>query len=96
MTPSPGDANLDGKVDITDLGKGLTNYDKSGLTWSDGDFDGSGNVDVQDLGKVLTNYDKTASAAAGIKAVPEPSTLVLLGVSSIALLGCAWRRRPRT
>jgi len=27
--------------------------------------------------------------------VPEPSTLVLLGVGAISLLGFAWRRRKR-
>ena len=56
----PGDANLDGKVDINDLSSVLTNYDKStGMTWSDGDFNGDGKVDINDLSIVLTNYDKS-------------------------------------
>ena len=75
----PGDANLDGTVNISDLSKVLTNYDKTGMTWADGDFNGDGTVNISDLSNVLTNYDKTAGAsAAGIKAVPEPSSMVLL------------------
>jgi hypothetical protein len=85
-----GDANLDGTVNINDLSKVLTNYDKTGMQWADGDFDGGGTVNINDLSKVLTNYDKTASAAAGIHAVPEPSTLLLL---AIGLIAYAWRKR---
>jgi hypothetical protein len=88
-----GDANMDGTVDINDLSKVLTNYDKTNMQWADGDFDGSGTVDIQDLSKILTNYDKTAGASAGIKAVPEPSALVLLGVSAIGLVRYAQRRK---
>ena len=71
--PLPGDANLDGKVDINDLSRVLTNYDKSGMTWADGDFNGDGKVDINDLSIVLTNYDKSLGAAGGtLAAVPEP------------------------
>jgi hypothetical protein len=88
-----GDANLDGTVNISDLSKVLTNYDKSGMVWSDGDFDGNGAVDITDLSKVLTNYDKSAGASVGINAVPEPSTLVLVVVGAIGLLAYAGRER---
>jgi len=88
---SAGDANGDGKVDINDLTIVLTNYGQTGMVWSRGDFNGDGKVDINDLTIVLTNYGNTAGS--GIMAVPEPASLVLLGISVVALLGCAWRRR---
>jgi hypothetical protein len=89
-----GDANGDGAVDILDLNKLLTNFDKSGMTWSQGDFDGNGVVDILDLNKVLTNFDKTFRAsAAGITAIPEPGTLALLAAGLAGLLAYATRKR---
>jgi hypothetical protein len=88
---APGDANADGAVDIADLSVVLTNYDKTGVSWSQGDFDANGAVDIQDLSKVLSNYDKTFTA--GITAVPEPSTLVLTALGFAALWLCARRKR---
>ena len=95
LTPAvPGDANGDGRVDINDLTIVLARFGQStGMNWSTGDFIGDGTVDVNDLTIVLANYGQTAGAA-GIKAVPEPSSVVLLGAGAIALLGYAWGRRP--
>ena len=85
----PGDANGDSKVDINDLSVVLTNYDKSGMSWINGDFNGDGKVDINDLSIVLTNYDKTAGAsAAGMAAVPEPASAILL---TMLLPGALWR-----
>jgi formylglycine-generating enzyme len=87
----PADANLDGTVDVGDLSVVLTNFDKSGMTWSQGDFDSNGTVDIADLAKLLTNYDKSVGASAGgIKAVPEPSAVMLLLGSIVGRL--VWRR----
>jgi hypothetical protein len=95
IPPAPlmaGDANGDGVVDFADLSKVLTNYDKTGLTWSDGDFNGDGAVDFADLSNVLTNFDKTA--AAGRTAVPEPSAFALLAaILPAAVWALASRRR---
>jgi hypothetical protein len=90
----PGDANGDGRVDINDLTIVLTNYGQSGHTWSQGCMDGDpiGMVDINDLTIVLTDYGKTYGAA-GIRAVPEPSTPALIGVGVASLLAFAWRRR---
>jgi hypothetical protein len=89
-----GDADLNHIVDISDLSKVLTNYDKGGLAWADGDFDGNGTVDISDLSNVLANYDKSSgAAAAGLTAVPEPGMLALLASSLLALLACRCQGR---
>ena len=86
----PGDANGDGQVDINDLTIVLSNFGQTGATWSQGEFTGSGTVDINDLTVVLANFGTTSSA--GIKSVPEPSTIALLLASATCLLALAWRR----
>jgi hypothetical protein len=90
----PGDANLDGKVDINDLTIVLTDYGKSGMVWSQGDLNGDSKVDINDLTIVLTNYGNTAGAsAAGLAAVPEPGTLILLAAGLLGILAHVWRKQ---
>jgi len=84
----PGDADLDRSVDVNDLGVLATNYGLTGKSWTEGDFNGDGDVDVIDLGVLATWYGESQTAAAA--AVPEPSTLCLLLLGSLALV---WRRR---
>ena len=96
LRPSlPGDANLDGKVDINDLTKVLTSYNQStGMNWGTGDFNNDGKVDINDLTIVLTHYNQSlGSSAAGMAAVPEPSSLALLAVLLAAVAGVIRRRR---
>jgi hypothetical protein len=90
----PGDANLDGKVDINDLTIVLSNFGSTGCAWSQGCMDGdpTGTVDVNDLTIVLANFGTTYGASSNIKAVPEPSTITLLLASAACLLAFAWRR----
>ena len=95
----PGDANLDGRVDINDLTIVLANYGKLGLTWTQGSMDGdpNGAVDINDLTIVLANYGATAgaSAAARFSAVPEPGSLLLAVAAVAGLLAFARPRRQR-
>jgi hypothetical protein len=56
-TPIPGDLDLDGDVDLGDLGILLAHYGMSGgATYGDGDISGDGAVDLSDLGALLANY----------------------------------------
>lgn len=53
-----GDANLDARVDITDLGQLGTHWQSSG-DWPHGDFNFSGLVDITDLGMLTTNWQRS-------------------------------------
>jgi hypothetical protein len=90
----PGDANEDAKVDINDLTKVLASYNGTGKLWGDGDFNNDGKVDINDLTIVLAHYNQTyASSAAGMAAVPEPSTVLLAVGGLMGLLAYAWRKQ---
>jgi uncharacterized repeat protein (TIGR03803 family) len=89
--PEPGDANLDGRVDVNDLTIVLTNCGQTVASWSQGDFTADGTVDINDLTLVLQYFGTTAGA--GIAAVPEPSPIALLFASAACPFGFAWRRR---
>jgi hypothetical protein len=74
-----GDASLDQKVDVGDLGALATNY---GLTanavWAQGDFNNDGKVDVGDLGILATNYGQTLGGGGGGAAnAPSPAAVAL-------------------
>lgn len=58
-----GDANLDGDVNVLDLGRVASNWQKS-TTWSGGDFNYTGTVDVNDLGALAANWQQTLNPPA--------------------------------
>ena len=104
---APGDANLDGSVDVFDLvqiNTGNAYGAPAGGTWSNGDFDYDGRTTVFDLVAIRTagqfaagNYLPTASAlpAGGVASVPEPPAGLFLAAALVGLL-TAGRRRAST
>jgi hypothetical protein len=96
----PGDANLDGVVNVGDLGQLASNYGlAAGATWSQGDFNYDGGVGVGDLGALATNYGKnlaTLSGAAGAQAdvgqVPEPLAAPVVFAIIVAMRRTGRRR----
>lgn len=88
------DANLDGKVDFSDLVTLARHYGTTNATWSDGDFNADGIVDFNDLVTLARSYGQSTPAQAAIAAhateqLPEPGSLMF--VCAVVLL----RRRRR-
>ena len=82
----PGDTNGDNDVDDSDLGTSFANYTGPvgdvGKTAAEGDTDGDGDVDDSDLGTSFANYTGPLSPTA----VPEPTSLALLGLGGLAMI----------
>jgi fibronectin type 3 domain-containing protein len=55
----PGDANGDGVVDILDYNILVSNFGKTGMTWSQGDFNEDGVVDIKDFSILSSNYGQS-------------------------------------
>lgn len=101
----PGDANVDGTVNFSDLLALARNFGSSGRSWADGDFGGNGSVQFDDLLALARNFGSTlvlgeividANAsfdsdwALAQSVVPEPAALAGLAALSLA---AARRRR---
>jgi hypothetical protein len=61
MNSIAGDANHNGKVEITDFNILATNFGKTGMTYDQGDFDGNGKVNLLDFNILATNFGKTVA-----------------------------------
>lgn len=101
-----GDANLDGSVDILDLGLLATSFGGAG-GWGNGDFNGDGQINIVDLGILATEFGFSAAVTSEVFAalgagdldaaqaiyaanVPEPATAALLALGAAATIA---RRR---
>jgi hypothetical protein len=97
----PGDANLDGVVNIADLGILAANWQQTGVNWFGGDFNQDLRVDIADLGILAANWQQSVDgpsfsealamfdAFAGV-VVPEPAAAGLLLLGALGV-----RRRAR-
>jgi hypothetical protein len=90
-----GDTDLDGDVDLSDLGSLASHYGaQSGSRWSRGDFDLDGDTDLNDLSELAANYGAgSAQALADFQAltgVPEPTGMALFAAAGAL---CMTRRR---
>ena len=94
-----GDANLDGVVnddDVTIVGAvyapGVAN-----ASWANGDFDYNGFVDDDDVTLLGALYNPglppLPAPQAGVSAVPEPSTWLMLTLGGLGAGLFGWRRR---
>jgi hypothetical protein len=105
-----GDANLDGQVDVTDLGVLATHWQSTSL-WTGGDFNYDGFVDVSDLGALATNWqagvgsplapsrldEALAAVGLGNTSVPEPTTgAFIFSTITAGLLRRSRVSRPRS
>src|SRR5690606_19800989 len=95
-----GDANMDGVVDVGDLGILASNWQENGF-WVNADFNYDGIINVSDLGLLASNWQAgvatpTMTFAQALAqfpefSVPEPGALAWMGL----LVGLAGRQRRR-
>jgi hypothetical protein len=85
FAPHSGDANIDWAVNVGDLGILAGNWNQSGKNWYQADFTGDGSVNVGDLGVLAGNWGWTTPPG-GLGNVPEPASLVLLGLGGLVAL----------
>ena len=83
-----GDANLDGKVNATDLAILRDNYNtRSGGTWQEGDFAYNGKVNASDLADIRENYGKSVNSVVSdaVTAMHKADALHPTGIASAAV-----------
>ncbi|MGN6371010.1 MAG: beta strand repeat-containing protein [Phycisphaerae bacterium] len=83
-----GDANFDGRVDLSDLSTLLNHFGQSTPQWTSGNFDNAPTINLTDLSYVLNNFGLTFTNASQLPVTnyqlpattapaPEPASLAL-------------------
>jgi hypothetical protein len=89
-----GDANLDGRVDVGDLGILAAHWQRTEVRWGQGDFTHDGRVDAGDLGLLAWRYGAEVNppSKGGLIDAAEPADPLAPASDPVAL---AWTARVR-
>ncbi len=84
----PGDTDLNGVVNATDLNRIGVNWQRNDVTsWCGGDFNHDRNVNAPDLNDLGVNWLSDIRPGAAASAVPEPASFGLCLMAVLAVLG---------
>jgi hypothetical protein len=92
-----GDANLDGRVDVSDFMRVRSHFGQN-ATWSEGDFDYDGWVTFADFQLLEQNFGLTLFPSVGSEIlsapqfVPEPGSAILLAACTLLISRASARR----
>ena len=87
----PGDANLDGFVDVSDFNIWNSNQFTTQSLWCSGDFNADGSIDVSDFN--VWNSNQFLASDDHTQAVPEPGSMGMMMLAG--LIGLQLLRRKR-